>query len=31
MFLPCDAPANPEIRVSMGAQESLAGLLLNVQ
>jgi hypothetical protein len=31
MFLPGDAPANPEIRVSIGAQTSAAGLLLNVQ
>ena len=31
LFLPGDTPANPEIRVSAGAQESLAGLLLNVQ
>ena len=31
LFLPGDTPTNPEIRVSVGAQESLAGLLLNVQ
>ena len=30
MFLPADTPANPEIRVSVGPQESLAGILLNV-
>ena len=31
MFLPNDAPTDPEIRVSVGTQTSLAGLLLNVQ
>jgi uncharacterized protein (TIGR03437 family) len=31
MFLPGDTPADPEIRVAVGAQMSLAGLLLNVQ
>jgi uncharacterized protein (TIGR03437 family) len=31
LFLPAGTPANPEIRVSMGPQMSLAGLLLNVQ
>jgi uncharacterized protein (TIGR03437 family) len=31
MFLPGDTPSNPEIRVAVGAQMSLPGLLLNVQ
>ncbi|MGD0872828.1 MAG: IPT/TIG domain-containing protein [Bryobacteraceae bacterium] len=31
LFLPGDTPTNPEIRVSVGTQMSLAGLLLNVQ
>ncbi len=31
LFLPTDTPTDPEIRVSVGTQMSLAGLLLNVQ
>jgi uncharacterized protein (TIGR03437 family) len=31
LYLPADTPNDPEIRVSVGTQESLAGLLLNVQ
>jgi len=31
LFLPDDTPTNPEIRVAVGTQMSLAGLLLNVQ
>ena len=31
LFLPGDTPTDPEIRVSVGTQMSLAGLLLNVQ
>ena len=31
LFLPGDAPTDPEIRVSVGTKMSLAGLLLNVQ
>ena len=31
LVLPDNTPTNPEIRVSVGTQESLAGLLLNVQ
>jgi uncharacterized protein (TIGR03437 family) len=31
LTLPADTPTNPEIRVSVGTQTSLAGILLNVQ
>jgi uncharacterized protein (TIGR03437 family) len=31
LVLPASTPTDPEIRVSVGTQESLAGLLLNVQ